>query len=179
VVRITITQLFCPECDISNDEKERTSLHLSVTLACIYITPSQNQVHEVTFHPSYSNSQTTSITSCVHRFIYVKLSNFLATPLTDTMTRNTAPHRLQFGIELEMVVRPNPAGLKALREFSDSINDNEAYNDHTLGGGRDSIRKDICLLLICLLNSSGLPTNQMGEVDYTNWTIDTDPTICD
>jgi hypothetical protein len=87
-------------------------------------------------------------------------------------------HSLQFGIELEMVLRPNDLGLERLA-YLDFDNSDEAHADALLCGRRDTNREAVCELLILLLRNSNMPVNKIGDTSTDRWTVENDPTIRD
>ncbi|KAK2598027.1 hypothetical protein QQS21_005864 [Conoideocrella luteorostrata] len=87
--------------------------------------------------------------------------------------------QLQFGVELEMVLRPRANCVTRLVEEHEFDNSPGAHLPIMQGGNRDDNRKAICEYLERLLILNSLPARLFNEdqSDYTKWTIDEDPSI--
>ncbi|KAK0712887.1 hypothetical protein B0T26DRAFT_753064 [Lasiosphaeria miniovina] len=92
------------------------------------------------------------------------------------MADRSAAHTLQFGIELELTLRPTEQGLQLLQTFEFKHSD-EAYASDVLGGARGANRDIICDFLRTYFDQYEVPVNRDDDIDHDKWTIGEDPTI--
>ncbi|KAK2612520.1 hypothetical protein QQS21_001458 [Conoideocrella luteorostrata] len=87
--------------------------------------------------------------------------------------------QLQFGVELEMLIRPRAECIRSLVGWYGFDNSPGAHLTDMQGGRRDDNRRAIREHLEDLLIDSGLPARLFDEdeSDFTKWTIDSDPSI--
>lgn len=95
------------------------------------------------------------------------------------MSVNNNFTRLQFGVELEMLIRPRPECLSLLEKFFDFDNSATTHLPNLEGGNRDHNRDAICDFLAYQLAQNDLPARRFNEdqSDYSEWIIDGDPSI--
>ncbi len=86
---------------------------------------------------------------------------------------------LQFGIELEMVLRPRAACLQQLLTYWHFDNTPGAHLSDIQGGNRDWNLDCICRYLCAALRFHEMRAHVWAEdnTDYSEWTIGNDPSI--